>query len=609
MPDASEIETLRQEVSRLQALATGTERRLRATHAVTRALAEQAAVSDVIPRVLAALAGALGSKLAAFWQPEGDVLVLGATWCSVGAQCETWESVCRAHTFERGAGIPGRVWRDRGPIWIADLADENGLPRGEKLAALSVRSGVGVPVVVGGTVLGVTELFGETIEPVDDNLVEVLRTIGAHVGQFLHHAQLTSEAQASARELAQERETLTRLDEVARKIASERETQRLVQVFTDAATELTGAKYGAFFYNVSDAHGDGYVLSTISGAPREAFEKLVMPRKTPLFAPTFEGKGAVRIADVTEDPRSGKSSASHGMPEGHLPVRSYLAVPVVTRSGVVLGGLFLGHPDADVFTDRSQRIAGALAAHAATAMDNARLHTDAQRLIGELEKTNVELDQFAYVASHDLRAPLRGISNLALWIEEDLGTALPKKVGEQLHLLKGRAAQMDRLINGLLELARIGRSRQMSERVDVTELLHETIDLASPSTTARVLIIGAMPTLPAERVALQQVLLNLITNALQHSGRPDVVVRITAVERADEVELVISDNGVGIAPEHHVRVWQMFQTLVSRDHAETTGIGLAIVKKQVEANGGRAWIDANVREGATLRFTWPKRGR
>ncbi len=275
----------------------------------------------------------------------------------------------------------------------------------------------------------------------------------------------------------------------------------------------------------------------------------------------------------------------------------------------MLGGLFLGHPEADVFTERSQRIASAIAAHAATAMDNARLHADSQRLIAELEKTNVELDQFAYVASHDLRAPLRGISNLALWIEEDLGSGLPKKVGEQLHLLKGRAARMDRLINGLLELARIGRSRQKSERVDVTELLHETIDLASPSTKARVLIIGAMPMLTAERVALQQVLLNLITNALQHAGRPDVVVRITAVERADEVELVISDNGVGIAPEHHVRVWQMFQTLVSRDHAETTGIGLAIVKKQVEANGGRAWIDPAAREGAALHFTWPKRGR
>jgi signal transduction histidine kinase len=273
----------------------------------------------------------------------------------------------------------------------------------------------------------------------------------------------------------------------------------------------------------------------------------------------------------------------------------------------VLGRLFAGHPDAEVFTERSQRVATAIAAHAATAMDNARLHTDSQRLIAELAKTNIELDQFAYVASHDLRAPLRGISNLAMWIEEDLGPQTPKKVAEQLALLKGRAARMDRLINGLLELARVGRTRQQSERVDVTELLHETIDLASPPATARVLIIGAMPTLNAERVAMQQVLLNLITNSLQHAGRNDVVVRITATERPDDVEITVADNGVGIAPEHHERVWQMFQTLGTRD--ENTGIGLSIVKKQVEANGGRAWIDPAVKEGATLRFTWPKRGR
>jgi signal transduction histidine kinase len=412
-------------------------------------------------------------------------------------------------------------------------------------------------------------------------------------------ARLTELAEANARELGQERETLMRLDEVARQIASERELQSLVQTATDAVTALSGAKYGAFFYRVSDAHGESYSLYTIAGAPREAFGR---------FATTFDARGPVRIADITKDARFGKGSPPRGVPDGSLTVRSYLAVPVVTRSGVVLGRMFAGHPDAEIFSERSQRVATAIAAHAATAMDNARLHADSQRLIAELAKTNIELDQFAYVASHDLRAPLRGISNLAMWIEEDLGAQTPKKVAEQLALLKGRAARMDRLINGLLELARVGRTRQQSERVDITELLHETIDLASPSPQARVLIIGAMPTLNAERIAMQQVLLNLITNALQHAGRNDVVVRITATERPDDVEIVVADNGVGIAPEHHERVWEMFQTLGTRDQ-ETTGIGLSIVKKQVEANGGRAWIDASAKEGATLRFTWPKRGR
>jgi light-regulated signal transduction histidine kinase (bacteriophytochrome) len=240
-------------------------------------------------------------------------------------------------------------------------------------------------------------------------------------------------------------------------------------------------------------------------------------------------------------------------------------------------------------------------------MDNARLFADAQRLIKELEKTNAELDQFAYAASHDLRAPLRGITNLAAWIEEDLGTSTPKKVKEHIAMLRGRASRMDKLINGLLELARVGRTRQRPERVDVTELMHETIDLLSPPESSRILVIGAMPTMTAERFALQQVFLNLIGNAIQHSGRKDVVVRISCEDRGEEYEFSVADNGVGIASEHHERVWQIFQTLSARDVVESTGIGLTIVRKQVEENGGRAWIDAQPKEGATFRFTWPKR--
>jgi signal transduction histidine kinase len=261
-----------------------------------------------------------------------------------------------------------------------------------------------------------------------------------------------------------------------------------------------------------------------------------------------------------------------------------------------------------MFNAHTERLIVGLAAQAATAIDNARLYGDAQRLITELERTNAELDQFTYVASHDLRAPLRGIANLAMWIEEDLGTDLPAKVAEQLQLLRGRAARMDKLINSLLELARIGRARQRPERVDVTELLHETIDMLGPEHPARVLIVGAMPTLVAERVALQQVLLNLIGNSLRHAERKDVEVRVTANERENEVEIAIADNGVGIPVEHRERVWQIFQTLNARDAVEATGTGLAIVKKQVDANGGRAWIDDPTgAQGATVRFTWPKR--
>jgi len=404
-----------------------------------------------------------------------------------------------------------------------------------------------------------------------------------------------------------ERSALEKLNAAGRAIAAELDHQRLAQTVIDAATELTGAQIGAFFYNVNDDRIDGYLIYATAGLPREAFAKLPLPRNTAILAPAFLGTAAVRLADVTRDPRYGKNYPHNGTPEGHPAVRSYLAVPVVSRSGAAIGGLLFGHTRPGVFGEHAERIASVLAADAATAMDNARHYGEAQRLIAQLEKTNAELDQFAYAASHDLRAPLRGITNLASWIDEDLPATTDATTKEHLRLLKSRAARMDRLISGLLELARVGRARQKAERVDVTELIHETIELVNPRDAARIMMIGEMPMLVAERAALQQVLSHLLANALQHAGRDDVVVRISAIDRGDDWELAVADNGAGIPPEHHARVWQLFQTLQSRDLVETTGIGLAIVRKQVESNGGSAWIDPATAAGTTIRFTWPKR--
>jgi len=185
----------------------------------------------------------------------------------------------------------------------------------------------------------------------------------------------------SARILHEEAEILELLNEVGTALAAEIDLERAVQVVTDAATRLSGAAFGSFFYNVADAAGESYTLYTLSGAPREAFSKFPMPRNTEVFAPTFHGTGIVRSPDITNDPRYGKNAPYHGMPPGHLPVRSYLAVPVVARSGEVLGGLFFGHSQADVFGERAERIVGAIASQAAIAIDKARLYRAAQEEI------------------------------------------------------------------------------------------------------------------------------------------------------------------------------------------------------------------------------------
>ncbi len=171
------------------------------------------------------------------------------------------------------------------------------------------------------------------------------------------------------------------LNRVGATLAAQLDLESLVQAVTDAATELTRAQFGAFFYNVLDDRGESYTLYALSGAPRAAFAGFPMPRNTAVFGPTFRGDGVVRSADITRDPRYGRNPPHLGMPTGHLPVRSYLAAPVISRSGEVLGGLFFGHEDPGVFTERDERLAVGIAAQAAIAIDNARLY--GQALVAE----------------------------------------------------------------------------------------------------------------------------------------------------------------------------------------------------------------------------------
>ena len=195
----------------------------------------------------------------------------------------------------------------------------------------------------------------------------------------------------SARVLEEEAHTQERLNAVGTAIAAELDLERAVQIVTDAATELSGAAFGSFFYNVVNEDGEAYTLYTLSGVPREAFSRFPMPRNTAVFGPTFRGEGMVRSDDITRDPRYGRNAPYHGMPEGHLPVRSYLAAPVVSQSGEVLGGLFCGHPEPGRFDERAERLVAGIATQAAIAIDKARLYRAAQVEIERRTRTEAAL--------------------------------------------------------------------------------------------------------------------------------------------------------------------------------------------------------------------------
>ncbi len=170
-----------------------------------------------------------------------------------------------------------------------------------------------------------------------------IRNAGGEITGFVKILRDRTRAKAAEEEAAEERRALEILNRAGSALAAETDLHKLVQIVTDAGVDLSGAEFGAFFYNVLNQEGESYMLYTLSGAPMEAFSKFPMPRNTDVFGPTFRGEGVVRSDDITKDPRYGRNAPRKGMPEGHLPVRSYLAVPVISRTGEVLGGLFFGH--------------------------------------------------------------------------------------------------------------------------------------------------------------------------------------------------------------------------------------------------------------------------
>ena len=225
----------------------------------------------------------------------------------------------------------------------------------------------------------------------------------------------------------------------------------------------------------------------------------------------------------------------------------------------------------------------------------------------ELERSNRELDQFAYVTSHDLKAPLRAISNLSLWMEEDLRDKMTDETRQHMALLRGRVERMEGLINGILEFSRIGRVRQASETVDVRTLLGEVIDLLDPPPGFAIHLPQALPVLECEKIRLHQVFFNLIGNALKHHHRTEGAIEIGVEEWGDYYQFTVSDDGPGIAREYHEKVFEIFQTLVARDKMESTGIGLTLVKKIVEDQGGNILLESEEGRGARFRFLWPKK--
>jgi PAS domain S-box-containing protein len=305
--------------------------------------------------------------------------------------------------------------------------------------------------------------------------------------------------------------------------------------------------------------------------------------------------------------------------------RSALLVPLTVR-GQTVGVLTLVRSSSGQRYNQADLLfAQEVAQRAALSLDNARLYQEArqaeaqlkafnQRLeervqerTAELARSNAELDEFAHVASHDLKAPLRAIGHLATWISEDAGQLLPAQSREHLARLHGRIRRMETLLDDLLAYSRAGRYRHSPEAVDVAALVQEVVEFVGLPAGFTVTITDSLPVLVTERVPLETIFRNLIGNAFKHHHQSaQGVVTVSAQEGDEFVEFTVTDNGPGIAPEYHERIFGIFQTLRPRDQVEGSGIGLTVVKKLVESRSGSIHVESTVGQGATFRFTWPK---
>jgi signal transduction histidine kinase len=223
----------------------------------------------------------------------------------------------------------------------------------------------------------------------------------------------------------------------------------------------------------------------------------------------------------------------------------------------------------------------------------------------ELEKKNQELDKFAYVVSHDLKAPLRGINNLSMWIEEDMEGKLEPDTKNNLDLMRKRVKRMEGLIDGILQYSRAGRIKHEPTTFSLHELLVELVNNLAPDEKFKITIQPDLPELTTEKIAIEQIFSNYVSNALKYNNNPEPTVDISYIEKNGFYEFCVADNGAGIEKEFHDKVFVIFQTLQARDTYESTGVGLAIVKKMVEDKGGKVWIESEVGSGAKFYFSWP----
>ncbi|MCB7481417.1 PAS domain S-box protein [Christiangramia sediminis] len=394
-------------------------------------------------------------------------------------------------------------------------------------------------------------------------------------------------------------EKLRILNSVGKDISSKLDLETVLQKVTDATTKLSGAKFGAFFYNTQIESGESMMLYTLSGAPKQAFEKLGMPRHTAVFQPTFSGQGIVRVDDITQDTRYGRNAPYNGMPTGHLQVTSYMAIPVISTSGNVIGGLIFGHPEKGVFKKEHEIMVRNIAAQAAITLDNSQLFEKVKSL-------SEKKDEFIALASHELKTPLTTIKGYLQILEKKIEE--PKS---KLFLSKtlDQANRLNILIDDLLNMSRIeaGKLEFNYEEFDFREMLFELSETYNYSEISHRILpdIGDKALfIKADKQRIEQVLNNLLNNAIKYSPNADKVY-LKLQENHNKVTVIVKDEGLGLTPEQQKNVFNRFYRAESTKGINGLGLGLYLTKQIIDAHNGKLGVKSEEGKGSEFFFSLP----
>jgi signal transduction histidine kinase/CheY-like chemotaxis protein len=509
-------------------------------------------------------------------------------------------------------------------VCARDVAADADILDGDAWLAQDIAAGIVVPLMDGPRLEAVMALHAPTAQRWETAEVQLMEDVARRTWEALRRIR-------AEQALRDETRTLELMRRATEKLASTLDLEPLMQAITDAATQLTGAEFGSFFYNGTDGNGDAYMLYTLSGAPREAFQNFGQPRPTKVFGPTFYGNAPIRSDDITKDPRYGSMAPHHGMPPGHLPVRSYLAASVVSRSGEVIGGLFFGHSTPGMFAPRTEELISTFAGQAAIAIDNARLYEMAQKAAleresllasertarAEAERHNKMKDEFLAMLAHELRNPLAPITSAAQLLRlPEVNEGLRLKAS---NIISRQVRHMTELVDDLLDVSRVTRGlvKLESEVLDLNKVAMAAIEQARPHIEERSHALSV--DLPADQVPVEgdrtrliQVLVNLLNNSAKYTpagGRIELSVAVKGSGPGATAEVSVRDNGSGIDGQLLPHIFDLFtQADRAPDRSQGgLGIGLALVKSIVRMHEGSvAAYSAGAQQGTTMTVTLPR---